>query len=191
MPSSTSQGEPRPNVVLLTKRLAAGDEEGFRQFHGLYFDRLHQFLMGVTRGDTHATADALQETLLRVVRHARRFESEDVFWGWLRAIAKNAARDGGRKERRYIDLLRRYLTGAVPHPPTNRDSADHWKDSLEEALNELDPSDQSLVRGKYLFGASVADLSESTGLSEKAVESRLHRLRQELAGSIVRILRLP
>src|SRR5579872_956113 len=77
-----------PNAVaLLTWRMSKGDEEAFREFHSLYFVRLRRYLLVVARGDEAQAQEALQETFLRVARQARVFQSEDVFWNWLRAVA--------------------------------------------------------------------------------------------------------
>src|ERR1041385_3954857 len=81
------------DIELLTRSLAAGDELAFEQFHSLYFDRLYRFLLVVTRGQEHDAQEALQQTLLRVIRYARVFRSEEAFWCWLKVVARSAARD--------------------------------------------------------------------------------------------------
>ena len=83
-------GTTSADVAELTRRLASHDEEAFREFHARYFDRLYQFLLVVARGQEHEAQEALQETLLRIARHARRFDDEDAFWCWLKAVARNA-----------------------------------------------------------------------------------------------------
>ena len=88
--------------------IAAGDEAAFREFHGRYLDRLYQFLLVVARGQETEAQEALQETLLRVVRHARAFDTEEALWDWLKVVARSAARDGGRKRHRYLALLSRF-----------------------------------------------------------------------------------
>ena len=175
-------------VAALTRRLAAGDEAAFREFHALYFDRLYYFLLVVTRGHEHAAQDALQETLLRVVRHAREFQTDDAFWAWLKVVARNTARDGGRKQRRYFALLERFAFGRDTAPPHEEQ---RLRTILEEALGEIDEADRALVEGKYLRGATVLELAQQTGLTEKAVESRLHRLRRALAERLREKLHAP
>jgi RNA polymerase sigma-70 factor (ECF subfamily) len=103
--STPNNGAADGVVELLTRRLAAGEEQAFREFHALYFDRLYHFLLAVTRGQEQEAQEALQETLLRLVRHRRVFAEEEVFWCWLKAVARNAARDGHRKNRRYFAAL--------------------------------------------------------------------------------------
>lgn len=179
-------------VARLTQRLAAGEEEAFREFHALYFDRLYQFLLVVARGQEHEAQEALQQTLLRVVRYVRQFESEDSFWSWLRMLARSAARDAGRKQQRYAALLEQFalrwrtFTNGQNGVETNRLSL-----ILEESLNELDLPDRLLIEGKYLEATTVRELSTQTGLSEKAVESRLLRLRRQLRESVLNKLRSP
>jgi RNA polymerase sigma-70 factor (ECF subfamily) len=178
---------PPGGVAELTRGLAAGREAAFREFHTRYFDRLYQFLLVVTRGQAHAAQDAVQETFLRVTRHAREFEDEEVFWSWLKAIARNAARDVGRKHRRYFALLGKF---ALRQPPAETDggSADLTA-LLDESLGELTPEERQLVEAKYLSGETVADLAARSGLSEKALDSRLLRLRRLLAEKLLRKLR--
>lgn len=182
-----------PNgVALLTRRLAAGDEEAFREFHQLYFDRLYQFLLVVARGQEHEAQEALQETLLRVVRYVRAFETEDAFWGWLRVVARSAARDGGRKHRRYFNLLQSVALRWQNHAGESSVVVETRLHAvLQESLDELDPKDRRLIEGKYLDGDTVKELSAQTGLTDKAVESRLVRLRRQMRELVLKKLRTP
>lgn len=179
-------------AAALTRRLAAGEETAFREFHTLYFDRLYHFLLVVARGNEHAAQDALQEMLLRVVRYVRAFDTDDAFWGWLKVVARNAARDAGRKQRRYFALLERFSFGRADA----RDTAPPHDDErlraiLDEALAEIDAADRRLIEGKYLRGATVLELATESGLTEKAIESRLLRLRRRLAERLSEKLRAP
>jgi RNA polymerase sigma factor (sigma-70 family) len=191
VPPAATSAMTAPGTAALTRRLAAGDEEAFREFHARYFDRLHLFLLAVTRGDEHAAREALAETLLRVARHARKFDDEEVFWSWLKAIARNAARDGGRKRRRYHALLEKFSL-FHPAPSAPADGHDNrLRALLDETLSALDAADRALITGKYLRGDTVAELAAQTGLTPKAVESRLLRLRRTLGEALLAKLRAP
>ncbi len=175
----------------LTRRLAAHEEEAFREFHALYFDRLYRFLLVVAHGQVHEAQEALQETLLRVARHARPFDQEVAFWCWLQVVARNAARDGGRRQGRYRALLerlafRRPLEAAVSNPGEGADA--RLQTLLTESLAELPPEERRLVEDKYLDGVTTKALSSDTGLTEKAVESRLRRLRSRLRERLLKRL---
>jgi RNA polymerase sigma-70 factor (ECF subfamily) len=180
------------SVALLTRRLRARDEAAFREFHKLYFDRLYQFLLVVTRGQEDEAQDALQETLLRVVRYVREFETDEAFWGWLKVVARSAARDGGRKHRRYFNLLQNFaLRWQNDAQEQTLIEDNHLSLVLEECLDELDPRDRRLIEGKYLDGETVKELSAQTGLTDKAVESRLGRLRRRVRELMIKKLHTP
>ena len=178
-------------TALLTRRLAEGEEDAFREFHRLYFDRLYHFLLAVTRGQEPEAQEALQETLLRLLRHPRVFAEEDVFWCWLKAVARNAARDAHRKHRRYFALLQNFALGRGREAHESSGDDSRLISLLAESLEELEPGDRLLIENKYLDGETVRELSTTAGLSEKAVESRLLRLRRRLRARIMEKLRTP
>jgi RNA polymerase sigma factor (sigma-70 family) len=183
-----TKGSTTSTIASLTRRLAAGEEDAFRQFQALYFDRLYRFLLVVTHGDETQAREALQETFVRVARHARNFEGEDAFWNWLKAVGRNAARDAGRKQRRYSALLERFTWRSQPEAPCLRQE-NALAAALEESVGELEPDDRLLVEGKYIDGQSVSELAAQAGLTEKAVESRLLRSRRQLRACILKKLK--
>ena len=155
--------------------------------HDRYFDRLYCFLLVVARGREDEAQEALQQTLLRVVRYAKVFASEEVFWGWLKALARSAARDGGRQRQRYSALLERFssfVQGSQSQPQAAADE-DTLRDLLDETLAALPLQERQMIEGKYLLGETVRELAARTGLTEKAVEARLGRLRQQLRRSLL------
>ena len=168
-------------IAQLSRRLAAGEEAAFREFHAAYFDRLYRFLLVLARGQEQDAQEALQQTFLRVVRYARAFESEEAFWDWLKVLARSSACDAGRKQQRYSALLEKFKlwrSAEVSDPSSATEN--RWRDALEESLAKLTAEERRLLEGKYLEGSTVKDLSAETGATEKAVESRLLRLRRQL-----------
>jgi RNA polymerase sigma-70 factor (ECF subfamily) len=184
MPGTTS-------VAQLTRRLASGDEEAFREFHARYFDRLYQFLLLVARGQEHEAQEALQETLLRVAKYAREFENEEAFWCWLKMVARSAARDAGRKRHRYLAVLERFAFWRNGAGDDGVHDESRLEEMLTESIAELPPDDRRLIEAKYLEGAAVKDLSAATGLTDRAIESRLLRLRRQLREMLLKKLREP
>jgi RNA polymerase sigma-70 factor (ECF subfamily) len=174
---------------VLTLGLAAGDEGAFRQFHAEYFDRLLRYQLVVARGDEEQAREVLQETFTRVARHARRFDEAEAFWSWLTVLARSAAVDGGRRRSRYWALLKNYaLSWWRPKlaPATDADARLH--EHLDTALAAMAADDRALLEAKYFAGASVRELAAQNGLTEKAVESRLLRLRRQLRETILHSL---
>jgi RNA polymerase sigma-70 factor, ECF subfamily len=179
------------SIAVLTNGLAMRGEEAFRQFHAEYFDRLFRYQLVLAHGDEDIARDALQETLLRVVRHARRFDDEQTFWSWLTVLARSAAVDGGRKRHRYWRMLAGYarlLVGPTLRPDGSNDDLDHLDELLDRSLEELDPDGRVLTEAKCFRRTSVRELAARTGRTERAVESRLARARHELRKSILKKL---
>ena len=176
-------------TAVLTRRLAARDEDAFREFHALYFNRLYQFLLVIARGQQQEAEEALQETLLRVVKYAREFDDETAFWCWLKSVARSAARDVGRKQRRYLNLLERFTIRWGQSRLQTDFEESRLQSALADAMQELAPDDRRLIERKYFEGEAVRDLSSATGLTEKAIESRLVRLRRELKSHLLKKLK--
>src|SRR5438128_10786260 len=97
----------RTDIAALTGRMTAGDEDAYRMFHELYFQRLLRYLLVVTGGREEAAREALQLALLRVVRHIRKFDSDEAFWSWLTVLALSDVVDEQPKQHRYRAVLDR------------------------------------------------------------------------------------
>ena len=186
------------DVAELTRRMVAGDEDAYRKFYDAYYDRLSRYLLVVTRGDEDAAVEAFQTTLLRVVRHIKVFADEDVFWSWLTVIARTALSDQNRTKRRYMAFLDRFRRQSLLDPkqeqaePPDAVGSDHdarLLGLLESQLVCLPPEDKRLVEWKYLERRSVRDIANVLEVSEKAVESRLVRVRCRLKEALLNGLR--
>ncbi len=176
-------------VSALTRAMAEADESAFREFHTAWFGRLFSYVMVLMRGDEHAARDVAQETLLRVVRHAKPFDDEKHFWDWLTRLARSAAADHGRRASRYQRLLAAF--GLHRKGRFDEDSAD---DStldalLEQGLSELTTEERELLGRKYEQGLSVRELADAAGVTEEAIESRLARARRALRELVFRRMR--
>ncbi len=189
-PVAALNSGPDGQVALLTTGMARGDEMAWREFHALYFDRLLRYLLVVTGGSEENAREALQQTLIRVCRHARRFDREEVFWSWLTVLARSAVVDGTRRRSRYATLLAGYARELLGHPPEPvPDTRQMWEAGLNRALAELSPEERGLLTAKYQESQTMAEIATQTGMTPRAVESRLGRIRAELRTRLLRQLR--
>jgi RNA polymerase sigma factor (sigma-70 family) len=174
-------------VGALTHRMVQGDETAYRMFYDAYFDRLSRYLLVVTAGDEDAAREALQAALVRVVRHIKVFPSEAVFWSWLTVLARSALSDQSRKKRRYLAFLDRFTrhTRAQEKAPDDPEADTRLVVLLESGLAELPFEERRLVEAKYFERSPVRDIATDLNLSEKAVESRLVRIRQKLKAAVL------
>lgn len=159
----------------------------WRAFYDAYFDRLWRYLLVVAAGNEDVAREALQATLVRVTRHIKIFQSEDVFWSWLTVLARSAFSDEARRRRRYFSFLERFThhTG-VEESGQNEDHADErLRTLLERKVAALSADEQELVGQKYLARRSVREIAGELQTTEKAVESKLSRIRRKLKDAVL------
>jgi len=153
-------------------------------FHELYFHRLLRYLFVVTGGREDAAREALQLALLRVVRHVRRFASEEAFWSWLTVLARSAVVDEERKRRRFLALLDRFFQRGQAEAGMDPDADARLQELLESNLEALPPDERELIQRKYFARESVKEIAADLDATEKAVESQLVRIRRKLKAGI-------
>lgn len=175
------------DVPQLTRRMRAGEEAAYLEFYHTYYDRLFRYLLVVAAGDLERAEEALEATLLRVVRYIKVFPAEDIFWNWLTVLARSAFSDQSRRHRRYLAFLERFtrhqlVEGPGPESPT----ADaRLFSALERTLAALPEDERTLVEWKYFAHRPVREIAEELQTSEKATESRLVRIRRKLKGALI------
>jgi len=181
---------PAADVSVLTARMSQGDELAFHEFYRLYFNRLLRYLIVVTNGQEEITREALQITFVRVARHVRRFDSETAFWNWLAMLARNCVVDEIRKRSRFQRLLTRFFRNR-PAEPDSRDyeAEERLMKLLEEEVAGLPVDERVLLERKYVHGESVQGLANEWSMDEKAMESRLLRIRRKLKAAIINRLK--
>jgi len=170
--------------------MVKGDETAWRDFEQRYFSRLLRYLLVLTGGRQEAAQEALQTALLRVVRYIKPFASEEVFWSWLTVVARSCVVDEQRKRTRYFHLLDRFFKRCVieDHVSADRPAAGPQTDLmalLDQNLAALPGEDRRLLEQKYFARKSVKIIADETGTTEKAVESRLVRVRRKLHAAIL------
>ncbi len=171
--------------------MMAGDEAAFRAFYDAYYDRLWRYLLVVASGDEDGASEALQSTLVRIVRYIKVFEEEPVFWGWLTVLARTAFSDQSRKRRRYLAVLERFrwLSPSEKNLPPDIQADSRLLTVLDLNLAQLPPEDRELLEAKYFSRRPVRELACESQTTEKAIESRLVRIRRKLKASILQALR--
>jgi RNA polymerase sigma-70 factor (ECF subfamily) len=119
----------------------------------------------------------------------KQFDSETAFWSWLTVLARSSAADEGRRSRRYLGVLARLFEYKQIENEKAADADTRLKELLEINLAALHAEERELVERKYFERESVREIAERMQLSEKAVESRLVRVRRRLKDEIVEQLK--
>jgi RNA polymerase sigma-70 factor (ECF subfamily) len=159
----------------------------YREFFDAYFSRLSRYLLVVTAGNEDATREALQGTFMRVVKHIKVFSDEATFWSWLTVLARSSLSDDTRKRRRYFAFLDRFTDHATIDRASANDvrGEERLRELLEQNLKILQPEERELLEWKYFDGRSVRDIAGQLQTTEKAIESRLVRVREKLKQAVL------
>ena len=152
------------------------DEKAFQLFHESWFDRIYRYQLALCHGDSSLAADCAQDTLIRIVKHIKVFKSEEIFWCWIASLSKSAFIDAVRKIQKEKKISIE-LAESICEQSNEHNELLHL---LEKEMGALSPKDRNLLEGKYYDRHKIRDLAKQTGSSEKAVESRLARLRKKL-----------
>ena len=171
-------------ISRLTRAMGAGDEAAWTELYQRYANRLFRYSLVITRGREDEARDAVQYTFIRAVRYCRPFDREIVLWNWLTRLARSAVIDERRKSTRYFGFLYRWFEEQSAMPNSN-DAESRLLSILESEISRLPPEDRELIQNKYFAGHSVRELALSLDITEKAIESRLVRLRRQLKAAVI------
>lgn len=128
-------------------------------------------------------ADAVAEVFLVAWRRIDRAPHGTDELLWLYGVARNVVRNSKRSSIRRRRLRDKIGSMKQPNPPTPEvlvvRSAEEGE--LLAAVARLKPLEQELLRLRTWEELSLGEIAEVTGLSVRAVESRLARVRKQLA----------
>ena len=127
--------------------------------------------------------ELLQDVALRVWERIDRYdEAKASFSTWVTTITRNAALD--KLKRRCETESYEELSDQIPAESGDPESEAIKKDAqaaVRAALDKLSGSDRVLAYRRYWYMQSISRIAAETGLTERAVEGRLYRIRVKLA----------
>ncbi len=176
-----------PDLRALTRAVRRGDAAAFARFYDLYSFRLYRFLLVLARGNESTAREVCQAVMTKLAKRFQVFDDERQLWAWLCALAKNAFIDHYRAQRRRdrfvsLDEMPAFIAG-------EESSAGRLSEILREALAALPPEERELMQAAYVDKRPLRELAGASGLTYKAVESRLARLRLKLKEQLLKNLR--
>ena len=194
----------------LVTRLRAGDEDAFREVLDRYDAPLRRVARTYVATDA-AADDVVQDTWVGVLRGIDRFEQRSSLKTWIFRILMNIARTRGSRDKRSVPFSSlgpgeedaptiaadrfqspdgRYPGhwGAFPsrwhdHPEI-RTLAHETLRVVRDALDELPPSQQEVVRLRDLEGWTSAEVCNALDLTETNQRVLLHRGRAKLRAAL-------
>jgi RNA polymerase sigma factor (sigma-70 family) len=155
-------------------------EEELRRLYADTFDELYRYVSRRCGGQRELTEDVTQEAWLRAVREWRRSGAPDKPLAWLTTTARNLIINHLRRRKGIpVDQLSRDAVLTAVDNNTVSDSAEIAR-LVNEALARLPDREAQLLEAFHYDRHKMAQLAQTYGTSERAIEGRLRRARERL-----------
>ncbi len=148
----------------------------------LYYGPLIRYVIAPILDDPQDREDCLSETLTRVCEKIGQFDRKrGSFRAWLTAIARNTAYNRKRSIAREDGVGE--ISEDVPSPEPTPEEAliqKERREAVSRALSQLSSRDRTLFYRKYYYCQPISQIASETGMTERAVEGKLYRLKKRL-----------
>jgi RNA polymerase sigma factor (sigma-70 family) len=145
-------------------------------------------------GDAAAADDVMQEVAKAAVEKGHQLRDPKSVGAWLYRLTVVGALQYRRRQGRRRKLIERYADRAKPAESNSRERdpldwllAEERQRVVRQALGQLPRRDAEVLLLKYSEDWSYRQMAEHLGMSESAVEARLHRARQKLRSELHRL----
>lgn len=163
----------------LLNRIAAGDEEAFRQLYQNTDKTMYSFILSILKNPQDAE-EVLQETFLKVWTSAGSYQSQGKPLAWMFTIARNLCymkfRDQKHQSDMGLDDISEKETGEVCLPIEQ--AAD--KMVLQAALDILKEEERQIVLLHVTAGLKHREIAANMGMPLATVLSKYNRAMKKL-----------
>lgn len=151
----------------------------------LHYGPLMRYIIAPILQNPQDREDCLSEVSMRVWEKIGQFDGEKgSFHAWLTAITRNTALNHAR---RASGSSAEELSESTPSPELSPEEAllkKERQEALKTALSRLSYKDRLLFYRKYYYRQSTAQIATELGMTERAVEGKLYRVKKQLRKSL-------
>ena len=162
-------------------QLLQKDERGMEALL-LHYGPLMRYIIAPILPDPQDREECLSEVSMRVWSRVAQFDPARGSWtAWLTAITRNTARNYHRSAQNRRDT--QAIPEGTPAPGASPEEAILQAErsaALHDALARLGQNDRALFYRKYYYLQSTAQIATELGMTVRAVEGRLYRLKKQL-----------
>jgi RNA polymerase sigma-70 factor (ECF subfamily) len=176
----------RETELTLVERLRRGDAGAFDAVYAAFNSRLFTFLLRLSRRRDVAE-DLLEETWLRLVKHAPRLCADTRLAPWLFTVARNLHVSFNRS--RMLEDAAASLIALWPYSlerssPFEAAAASELERRIEQALAAMPSASREVLLLVGVAGMDHADAADVCGITPEALRQRLHRARETLSKAL-------
>jgi len=185
-PGTTAQQDGRALLLQLIAEVAQGDKSAFARLYGLTHAKLLGVALRILR-DRALAEDVLQETYLKIWRHAASYDPAMASpMTWMATIIRHGAIDAVRK--RQIETFggEDEIAAVASNDPDPVDEIDlaRLRPKALAAFARLPEDKRRLIMLAYLRDRSRQELSTRLGVPANTVKTHLRRALLELRGTM-------
>lgn len=162
-------------------QLLQQDERGMEALL-LHYGPLMRYIIAPILPDPQDREECLSEVSMRIWSRIAQFDPARGSWNaWLTAITRNTARNYQRSAQNRRDT--QAIPEGTPAPDASPEEAILQAErsaAVHAALGRLSPGDRALFYRKYYYLQSTAQIAAELGMTVRAVEGRLYRLKKQL-----------
>ena len=179
----------RDAELALVERLRRGDPDAFDDIYAAFNPRLFTFLVRLSRRRDVAE-DLLEETWLRLVKHARRLGPDTRLGPWLFTVARNRyvsyIRSRMLEDSAAASLIALWPFSLERSSPFEAAAASELERRIERALAAMPAASREVLLLVAVAGLDHADAADVCGITPEALRQRLHRAREALSKMLER-----
>ena len=168
--------------IELMRRLRDGDEAALRHLIERYRERLFRLAFRLL-GDRDDASDAVQETFIRLWRHARRYDPRQSLTTWLCTICARRCYDELRRRRRHHEVLAD-MPDATVQPDTM--GSDELLALMHQAVDTLPPKQRVVYQLREIECLTTDEVSTATRMTADQVKANLHVARNAVREKLKR-----
>jgi RNA polymerase sigma-70 factor (ECF subfamily) len=177
----------RETELALVERLRNGDTAAFDAVYDAFNRPLYTFLVRLARRRDVAD-DLLEETWLRLVKHAERLRSDTRLGPWLFTVARNLyvsyLRSRVLEDTAMSSVIALWPVSTGHASPFEATAANELERRVERALASLPVASREVLLLVWVAGLDPSDAADVCGVTPQTLRQRLHRARTALAQAL-------
>ncbi len=168
---------------ILVTRCLQGDTCAFKDIINRYQKIIFNMIYRMTQ-DFDDAGEITQAVFVKVYENLKKYNTRHKFYSWIYRIAVNEAINFIKRNKKIQELPEDYKSDEK-----NPDAQTHESELnqiISRAIAELNPDFRIIIVLRHFLDYSYRKISDTLGLSEKTVKSRLYSARQILAESLTK-----
>jgi len=176
-----------PVNVSFVQQALLGDEQAFGQLVREHQSMVYSVCRSIVRNH-HDAEEVMQDVFVQAYQKLSQLKEPKKFSQWLLRIAQNRSRSFLRYQKRHsLPMENSDSIPIVENSPEESVLRQELVDAVKEAIESLPHKDRQIIKA-HIDGLKPDEIRQATGLSYRAVISRLYRARRKIMEKVEHLL---